>query len=114
MAAGRPQLIFGGAAIASGNFSSPEQVLALLRLLKSSNVHRIDTAPIYPSVSPGKAEQLLGDCNPGNDGFSVDTKIMVTSMTGKGTLKPEAIDRSINTSLTRLKSGVSCNNPSLA
>ncbi len=108
MASGRPQLIFGGAAIAGGNFVSPEKVLSLLKLLKSSNIHRIDTAPIYPSTSPGKAEQLLGDCNPRNDGFTVDTKIMVTSMTGKGTLKPEAIDQSLSTSLARLRSDVRC------
>ena len=108
MASERPQLIFGGAAIAAGNFILPEKVLSLLSLLKSSNIHRIDTAPIYPSTAPGKAEQLLGDCNPRNDGFTVDTKIMVTSMTGKGTLTPEAIDKSVSTSLARLKNDVRC------
>ena len=106
MATGKPQLLFGGAAIASGLFRSPEQLYSLVQVLKAVHIHRIDIAPIYPSTSPGQAEQLLGDCSPGDNGFAVDTKIMVTSMTGKGTLTSDAIDKSINTSLARLKSPV--------
>ena len=101
---GHPQLLFGGAAIANGRFSSSNDVKALLELLRSLNIARIDIAPVYPATSPGKAEQLLGQCDP--DGFTIDTKIMVTDMTGKGTLKADAIEKSIDTSLERLKTGV--------
>ena len=105
-ATGKPQLLFGGAAIASGLFKSSEQVQSLIQVLKKHDVHRIDTAPVYPSASPGEAEELLGNCNPGKNGLLVDTKIMVTSLTGKGTLTSGAIDNSMNSSLVRLKSNV--------
>lgn len=103
---GPPQLLFGGAAIASGRFSSAKEVMSLLELLKTLSISHIDIAPVYPMTSPGKAEQLLGECEPG--AFTIDTKIMVTSMTGKGTLTTGAIEKSITSSLERLKAGVRC------
>lgn len=103
----RPALIFGGASIASGHFAGVREVSALLTMLQSKNIHRIDTAPIYPASAPGRAEELLGDCKPAEHGFAVDTKILLTNMTGKGTLKASAIDDSISKSQSRLRSDVS-------
>lgn len=99
----KPELLFGGAAVASGCFSTSSETRSLLQLLKNLSIRRIDTAPIYPMVNPGQAEKLLGDSNTQDDELMVDTKIMVTSMTGKGTLTPDAIDKSISGSLTRLR-----------
>ena len=101
---GCPQLLFGGAAIASGRFGSLKEVQSLLELLKIVGISRIDIAPIYPNTSPGDAEQLLGQC--ASNSFTIDTKIMVTNMTGKGTLKADAIETSIITSLKRLNTNV--------
>jgi len=103
---GCPQLLFGGAAIASGRFGLLKEVQDLLELLRVVGISRIDIAPIYPVTSPGDAEQLLGQCAP--SGFTIDTKIMVTDMTGKGTLKADAIETSIIASLKRLNTDVCC------
>lgn len=99
----KPELLFGGAAVASGLFSTSSEIQSLIQLLKTLGIRRIDTAPIYPMVNPGQAEKLLGDCIARENDLMVDTKIMVTSMTGKGTLTPDAIEKSINGSLTRLR-----------
>lgn len=103
---GCPQLLFGGAAIASGRFGQLKEVQSLLELLKVVGISRIDIAPIYPMTSPGGAEKLLGQCAPSS--FTIDTKIMVTDMTGKGTLKADAIETSIIGSLERLNTDVYC------
>jgi len=103
---GCPHLLFGGAAIASGRFGLLKEVQNLLELLRVVGISRIDIAPIYPVTNPGDAEQLLGQCAP--SGFTIDTKIMVTDMTGKGTLKADAIETSIVASLKRLDTDVCC------
>lgn len=94
------ELIFGGATIGIGNFSEVGAVEELLLRLKELGIKRIDTAARYAG---GLSETMLGEAGAANKhGFTIDTKIMFTPP-GSGTLTEQAITKSIETSLGRLK-----------
>lgn len=97
-----PKLIFGAAGIGD-EFKTAESVTDLLRTLKSSAVTTLDTAALYPPTAIGASEKLLGDTGAAKNGFKIDTKVMVTSIIGDGTLEPAKIEASVNTSMERLK-----------
>jgi len=98
-----PLLYFGGGTIGAGTFSTLDNTRALLDLLYDSGITHIDTAGVYPATAPGASEYLLGAANAAGRGFTIDTKIKVTGEgPGQGSLKTEAIDRSLATSLNAL------------
>jgi aryl-alcohol dehydrogenase-like predicted oxidoreductase len=98
-------LIFGGSTIGDGAYTTPEAVDSLLKLAKSLGIHEIDTAALYPvGVSPmGESERLLGEVGAGNQGFTIDTKILIPSRDANGTLEAGKIEDSVAKSLGRLK-----------
>ncbi|KIM97230.1 hypothetical protein OIDMADRAFT_130744 [Oidiodendron maius Zn] len=98
----RPKLIFGTASLGD-KFATVKDVNDLLKVLKSHGITTLDTAGLYPSTNMGASERLLGECGAAGDGFAIDTKIFVTSVEASGTLKPEAIEKSISTSIERLQ-----------
>ncbi|KAI1334936.1 NADP-dependent oxidoreductase domain-containing protein [Xylariaceae sp. FL0016] len=51
----------------------------------------------------GASERLLGKVGAKSQAFSIDTKILVLSEDGNGTLESSKIDKSLSTSLERLK-----------
>lgn len=98
-----PRLIFGGGTVGEGKFSTPETVSALLDCLRANNVKHIDTASVYPATAPGASEHLFGVANAARQGFTIDTKIKVTwNGPGQGSLKKEAIEQSLDSSLNKL------------
>jgi len=104
-----PVLYFGGGTIGAGAFSTLDSTGALLDLLHASGITHIDTAGVYPATAPGASEYLLGAANVASRGFTVDTKIKVTGEgPGQGSLKTEAIDRSLATSLSALRVAKVC------
>ncbi len=101
-----PQLIFGTGTMGMNevDFKDTASVSSLLQVLKSCGVARIDTAARYPGLFPGRAEELLGQCKDQASDFSIDTKIALDMKTdGSGELTPEAVDKSVSDSLSRLQ-----------
>lgn len=99
----RPQLLFGGAIIGGPRVPDLETFKTLANVLSKHNVSRIDTAALYPSTSPGRSEELIGQgLTTFPSSLAVDTKILTTSFTGEGTLSRSAIQDSVNKSKQRL------------
>lgn len=101
-----PQLIFGTATFGMDRteFQGATEVEDILKTLKSLNINRLDTAPRYPPLSPGKAEKLLGETVSLSGNFIIDTKVFTeTGTDGSGDLSSEAIQNSISKSLENLK-----------
>lgn len=71
----RPNTLFGGAMIGI-SFTTPEQVQALLDLLKTLGVDRIDITTKYSPTAPGSSERLLGETRAAEQDFTIDTKIV--------------------------------------
>ncbi|ROW08500.1 hypothetical protein VMCG_03253 [Cytospora schulzeri] len=102
MALAHPRLIYGGSPIGE-DYTTPEAVSDLLKLLKSLDIHEIDTAALYPATNMGASERLLGQVGAVAQGFAVDTKILVLSKDGNGTLEHEKIEKSVAASHERLQ-----------
>lgn len=99
-----PRLCFGGGTVGEGTFSTPEAASALLDCLQANNVRYIDTASVYPATAPGASEHLIGVANAAGQGFTIDTKIKVKGNgPGQGSLKKEAIEQSLASSLNELR-----------
>ncbi|KKA16459.1 Oxidoreductase [Rasamsonia emersonii CBS 393.64] len=101
-----PHLIFGTASFGMDltDFQDPESVKNLLQTLQELGIRRLDSGARYPPLNPGRAEQLIGETKELSGSFVVDTKIYTnTQNDGSGDLRPEAIDKSVNASLQRLK-----------
>ncbi|KAG7007769.1 hypothetical protein G7Y79_00008g024070 [Physcia stellaris] len=101
-----PQLIFGTASFGMDltDFQDPSSVKALLQTLEELNVHRLDSGARYPPRNPGKAEELIGATRELSHSFAIDTKVYTdTGTDGSGDLTAEAIEKSLNESLQRLK-----------
>ena len=96
-----PQLIFGAASFGDA-FHDVKDVQAVLDLLQSHNIKHIDTAGRYPPKSPGRSEELLGEVNAAQQGFTIDTKILAGSGDGSGELTRDKIEASVAASLRRL------------
>lgn len=103
------QILLGGSVLGLGNFATPEDATAFLDLAVDSRISRVDSAALYPTNSPGKSEQLLGDylASVPSRKLMVDTKILVKDYSGKGSLTPAAIAESVSGSLSRLRTKVS-------
>lgn len=101
-----PQLIFGTATFGMDMtaFQDRDTVVLLLEELKTLGVTQLDTAARYPPFSPGRAEQLVGEAEAIAAGFSVDTKVYTDTKTdGSGDLGLTAIEKSVATSLERIR-----------
>ncbi|KAL8897402.1 MAG: hypothetical protein Q9192_002595 [Flavoplaca navasiana] len=98
-----PFIQFGGGTLGEGAFATIEDVGPLLETLAACGITEIDTAGVYPASAPGASERLLGAVKASDRGFTINTKIMVTGDgPGQGSLRKEAIDKSVQRSLTTL------------
>ncbi|KAI1479701.1 Aldo/keto reductase [Daldinia eschscholtzii] len=77
-----------------------DQVRDQMAQLDKLNCREIDSAALYPFTNPGVAETFLGEI--GYDGILVDTKAMWFDG-GNNTLTVDAVKKSMNESLERLK-----------
>ena len=101
-----PQLIFGTASFGMDltDFQDPSSVQTLLKTLQDLGVHRLDSGARYPPMKTGKAEELIGETKEFSGGFIIDTKVYTDVKTaGSGDLTIEAIEKSLQASLQRLK-----------
>lgn len=101
-----PQLIFGTASFGMDltDFQDPQSVYALYETLQELDINRLDSGARYPPLKPGRAEELIGETKEVSDGFTIDTKVYTDVRTdGSGDLKGEAVEKSIQGSLQRLR-----------
>lgn len=101
-----PQLIFGTACFGMDmtEFQGPSSVQTLLKNLQEIGIHRLDSGARYPPMKPGRAEELIGETKELSGGFIIDTKVYTDTQTdGSGDLTSEAIEKSLHSSLQRLK-----------
>jgi len=77
-------------------------VQQLLDRLKSPGIDRIDTAARYSPRAPRSSERLLGETRAAEQGFIIDTKVNTSSGDGAGTLTADAIETSLEESLSLL------------
>jgi aflatoxin B1 aldehyde reductase len=75
--------------------------------IKKSGIRHIETAAIYPFHAQGEAENWIGDGEYAENGFAIDTKIFYGDLAlgGKGHLQGDAVERSMDRSLKKLKVG---------
>jgi aflatoxin B1 aldehyde reductase len=101
-----PQIIFGTASFGMDltDFQDPESVKHILKTLQELGINRLDSAPRYPPLKPGRSEELIGETKELSESFLVDTKIYTHAQTdGSAELSRENIEKSVNASLQRLK-----------
>lgn len=84
------------------NFVSPEDVHEVIRYLKENDITHVDTAGGYPSTSPGRSGELIGETEAASHGFTIDTKILTMGSDHSGELENAAIEKSVSTSLQRM------------
>lgn len=87
-----PVLIFGGSTIGV-SYNTAADVAEILEVLNANNIKQIDTAALYPWTNIGMSETLLGEANAIQHGFQIDTKVLVTTKDGNGTLEAEKIKK---------------------
>lgn len=99
-----PQLVFGTGVLGMDGteFQDNTSVTNLLNTLQQHGINRLDTAARYPPFNPGRAEQLLGESG-ASSSFVVDTKVYTEVGDGSGDLTQEAMQKSVDGSLSRLK-----------
>ncbi|KIM96042.1 hypothetical protein OIDMADRAFT_44817 [Oidiodendron maius Zn] len=97
-----PQLIFGTASFGDA-FREPQDVQSVLDLLRTHHIMRLDTAARYPPTKHGRSEELLGEVNAAQQGFTLDTKILATAPDPSGEMTREKIEESVSASLHRLR-----------
>ena len=102
MADKQVKVVYGGALLgnASSDFSTPEQVEEVLRVLEENGVKDIDTAQIY-----GGSEELLGKTGAASR-FIVDTKHAGGFV--PGTSSKEGLIERANESLRKLNTNSVC------
>ena len=101
-----PQLIFGTASFGMSmtDFQDPASIQSLLAVLRDLGVQRLDSGARYPPMKPGRAEELICEALDSTKAPLVDTKVFTDTQTdGSGDLTAEAIERSVQGSLGRLK-----------
>lgn len=101
-----PQLIYGTATFGMDmtEFQDSEAVRNMLKTVQSLGIKRLDTAPRYPPLNPGRAEKLLGEALELSGDFVIDTKVATdTRNDGSGDLVRDALQKSVGSSLERLK-----------
>ncbi|KAK2592988.1 hypothetical protein QQS21_009316 [Conoideocrella luteorostrata] len=98
------QLIFGTATFGMDvtEFQDAEAAKSVLKTVQSLNIKRLDTAPRYPPLKSGRAEQLLGEAVELSRDFVVDSKVYIdTQIDGSGHIAREAMEKSVRGSLER-------------
>ncbi|KAI0161803.1 putative oxidoreductase [Hypoxylon sp. FL1284] len=101
-----PRLIFGTASFGMPmtEFQNAQAVKKLLQTLKELGIARLDSGARYPPPKPGRSEELIGEAKEIADEFLIDTKVYTDTATdGSGDLTAEAITKSVDGSLKRLK-----------
>ena len=100
-----PTLLFGTSTLGMDgtSFQHASDIGPLFTLLKSGEVAHLDTAARYPPLNPGRSEQLLGEANVSSENLLIDTKIATPTPDGRGELTREAVRKSVEESLNRLK-----------
>ncbi|ROV88403.1 hypothetical protein VPNG_10297 [Cytospora leucostoma] len=101
-----PQLIYGTATFGMDltEFQDAEAAKSMLKVVQSLGINRLDTAPRYPPLKPGRAEELLGEAAEVGSAFIIDTKVYTDTRTdGSGDLSRDSIRESVRGSLARLK-----------
>ncbi|KAI8966465.1 putative oxidoreductase [Daldinia sp. FL1419] len=104
-----PQLIFGtaGFGMDKTEFHSAASVTSTLTTLRDLGIQRLDTAARYPPLNPGRSEELLGETREVSRAFAIDTKVYTDTRTdGSGDLTRDAVRKSVEDSLKRLKMDV--------
>lgn len=80
-----------------------EEEKQLPPILKELGIRQVDTAPGYPLSNPKRAEELLGELGLGSRfGLQTDSKVHYVG-NGDGTVTEEAIEASLNGTLSRTK-----------
>ena len=100
------QVIFGTATfgMAQTEFQDAVSVQNLLKCLHDQGITRLDSAARYPPDNPGRSEELIGEARNLSKSFVIDTKVITDLRTdGSGSLTPQAIQKSLDTSLQRLQ-----------
>lgn len=97
-----PQLIFGCGGLGN-EFTGEDSVTELLNTLKTLGVQHLDTAGLYPPTDIGASQRLIGQMGAARLGFTIDTKVLISMQGFKGTLEPQKIETSIETSIHDLK-----------
>ncbi|KAI1819260.1 putative oxidoreductase [Xylaria intraflava] len=101
-----PQIVFGTAGLGMEGtaFQDAESVRSLLQTVRKLGISHLDTGARYPPLRPGFSEELLGQVKELSDDFVIDTKVFTDTRTdGSGDLTPDAISKSIDASLARLR-----------
>ncbi|KAI1276425.1 putative oxidoreductase [Xylaria sp. FL0933] len=101
-----PHIVFGtaGLGLDKTSFQDVGSVEHLLRTLRDLGISRLDTGARYPPLNPGRSEQLLGEARELSRDFVIDTKVYTDAQKdGSGDLTREAISKSVNGSLQRLR-----------
>jgi aryl-alcohol dehydrogenase-like predicted oxidoreductase len=96
-----PQIIFGCALIGMHGFGDEAAFGDVLATLHQGEVKQLDTAARYPPPKQGESERILGRSHSGDQGFLIDTKVLMGF--DEGELTSKAIDQSIQDSLSRLQ-----------
>ncbi|KAF5627084.1 hypothetical protein F52700_8567 [Fusarium sp. NRRL 52700] len=95
-----PQIIFGTASIGYGSLAEEDAVRKFLQVATDNAINHLDTAASYPTEeATGITEVLLGNAKSGE--WTIDTRVAI-SRDLRGALAPEAIEKSLNTSLEKL------------
>lgn len=100
-----PQLIYGTATFGMDmtEIQTAEAAKKMLETVRSLGISRLDTAPRYPPLSRGRAEELLGQASELSGTFAIDTKVYTdTGTDGSGDLGRNAVHESVRGSLERL------------
>ncbi|KAL8966112.1 MAG: hypothetical protein Q9197_006170 [Variospora fuerteventurae] len=95
-----PEIQFGTGNLGEGRFATVEAGVAILDTLDACGIKALDTAAAYPQPAVGASERMLGAVKASDRDFIINTKIL---MTGKGSLKKEAINESVQRSLSTLR-----------
>lgn len=82
-----------------------EQYSPNFAAIKKSGIKHLETAALYPFHAQGEAEKWIGDGEYVKNGFEIDTKVFYGDLAlgGKGHLKGDKVEKSIDKSLEKLK-----------
>ncbi|KAM0233394.1 hypothetical protein ACHAPO_007088 [Fusarium lateritium] len=97
-----PQIIFGTASIGYGSLAEEDAIQEFLQVASDNGVKQLDTAASYPTEeATGQTEVILGKVKSSEQDWLIDTRVAINRKL-LGCLAPEAIEKSLNTSLERL------------
>ncbi|KAI1470982.1 Aldo/keto reductase [Daldinia caldariorum] len=85
-----------------GHFLGEDEIRSQLNDAERLRILHIDSGAHHPYSKPGLAERLLGEIGYQNQGFTVDSKVLYSNG-GDGTLTAEAVEKSIDQTLSSLK-----------